>query len=109
MSAAPAPLPPRDRSTQVTRDAGMRADRRSIAVLTVVILLVGLSGLVSFNWSAGGFIPEAPTGIFLAALVGAIIYVSFRYAAANARTCPACSRRIPPDALLCPYCGQRLS
>ncbi len=91
-------------------------DRRASMVMIIVFFIIGLSVILSFDWSTGTFSPDAPTQIFFAVLVAAIIYIAAQYAMAhrglgpmNARLCPACGRRIPGDALLCPYCGQRLS
>ncbi len=86
--------------------------------MTVVSFIIGLSVILSFNWTANppGFSPDAPITILFAVLVAAIVFVGARYAGgaptaavANPRVCPACGRSIPADALLCPYCGTRLS
>ncbi len=108
MSATAAPLPPRDRMAQASRDALQRTERRSGMLMTVAFFIVGLSIVLSYNWAEGGFTPEPPAVITFAVLVAAIIYVAARYAGANTRKCPACNRFIPIDSVLCPYCGQQL-
>lgn len=83
---------------------------------TVAFFIVGLSVILSFDWTNGGFRSDAATTIQFGILVAAFIYITSRWAAvmstraaANLRVCPACARSIPGDALLCPYCGERLS
>ncbi len=84
-------------------------------VMTIVFFIIGLSVILSYDWTNGGFRPDAATTILFGILVAAIIYIATRrvaprqgYGPLNAELCPACSRRIPADALLCPYCGLRL-
>jgi len=83
----------------------------------VATFIVGLSVFLSYDWALGGFRPDAAFTILFAVLVAGIVFIASRYTATRAspagatgmRLCPGCGRSIPPDAVLCPYCGQRLS
>jgi predicted nucleic acid-binding Zn ribbon protein len=111
-----APLPPRQTVMNARRPAGRSANARAQMVTTIAFFIVGLSIVLSFNWTNGGFRPDAATTILFGILVAAFIFVGARYASANSaafaaspRLCPACGRAIPADVVLCPDCGQRLS
>lgn len=85
-------------------------------VMTIVSFIVGLSVILSFDWTTGGFRPDAGITILSGVVVAAIIFIAAHSATVRARaapggfgTCPACGRGIPSDSLLCPYCGRRLS
>ncbi len=90
--------------------------RRQSMLMTIVFFIVGLSVILSFDWTNGGFRPDAGTTIFFGILVATIIYTASRYARAHpppapasVRACPQCGRSIPSDSLWCPYCGTRFS
>ena len=109
MSGPGAPLPPRQMgmTTPARRRPGSAI--KAQMVTTTVFFIVGLSVLLSFDWTTSSFRPDALTAIFFGVLVSALIYIAYRVsagtssrAAANLRACPACHRTIPADALLCP-------
>ena len=116
MSGASAPLP--SRQTGMTRQAraGPGSAVRTQFLMTIASFIVGLSVILSYDWTNGGFRDDAGTTVLFGILVAAIIFIASRWGAAtstrsvaNLRACPACGRAIPGDSLLCPYCGQRLS
>ena len=77
---------------------------------TIVFFIIGLSVILSYEWGAPtpSFRNDAPSIIFLAILVAAVIYIASRVSTLGLhrpRSCTSCGRRIPFDALFCPYCG----
>lgn len=122
MSEPRAPLPPRQtglaRMPPPAPRAGSLAlsERKQSMLMTIVFFIVGLSVILSYDWTNGGFRPDAGVQIFFGILVATIIYVAARYsqahpppAPANLRVCPQCGRSIPGDSLWCPYCGTRFA
>lgn len=96
----------------------MRRQRRASRVMTLVSFIIGLSVVLSVNWAANppGFSPEAPVFILIGVAIAAVLYVVARNArlgsgsaAPDRVACAGCGRRVPGDALLCPYCGTRIS
>jgi len=85
-------------------------ERQRGRVTTIVFFIIGLSVILSYEWGAPtpAFRNDAPSIIFLAILVAAIIYIASRVSTLGLhrpRSCTSCGRRIPFDALFCPYCG----
>ncbi len=83
--------------------------------IVITYIVIGLSVVLSYDWSTGGFAPNASFTILLGVLVAAIIYIASRFGRLGpsyffpAASCPSCGRVIPADANLCPYCGHRVS
>ena len=60
-------------------EAMQRREQKASMVMTIVFFIIGLSVILSYNWSAGGFYPDAATTILFGILVAAIIYIATRY------------------------------
>ena len=60
-------------------EAMQRREQKASMVMTIVFFIIGLSIILSYNWSAGGFYPDAATTILFGILVAAIIYIATRY------------------------------
>ena len=116
MSGPSAPLSSRQTGTTRQARAGPGSAVRTQFLTTIASFIVGLSVILSFDWTSGGFRSDAGTTILFGILVAAIIFIASRWgkgmstrAVASFRACPASNRAIPGDSLLGPYCGQRLS
>src|SRR5512136_2063449 len=60
-------------------EAMQRREQKASMVMTIVFFIIGLSVILSYNWSAGGFYPDAATTILFGILFAAIIYIATRY------------------------------
>ena len=60
-------------------EAMQRREQKASMVMTIVFLIIGLSIILSYDWTNGGFLPSAPTNILFGILVAAIIYIATRY------------------------------
>jgi hypothetical protein len=81
--------------------------------LVVVVLIVGFVAVISFDWTSGSLRADAIVTLAIGAvlattILAAVLYASRPPAPSRFRRCPMCGGGIPWDALLCPYCGQRL-
>src|SRR5690348_7136983 len=88
-------------------------DVRGAAVMTVIFFIIGLSVVLSYDWSSPNpqFRQDAGFTILFGILVAAIIFISARFAAGRdgplgfrLRFCPECGRQIRFDVNVCPYC-----
>lgn len=62
------------------QEAMQRREQRASMVMTIVLFIIGLGVIMSYDWKGGtGFLPSAPTTILFAILVAAIIYIATRY------------------------------
>ena len=102
-------------TTTVPEKTSERHEFRIPGLLTIVLAIFGVSLILAFQWAAPTpqFRADAPAiialGIILATL-SATLFVAVRLVRRGAlqiRSCPAWGRRIPFDALLCPYCGHQ--
>lgn len=95
----------------LTEEMRKREEQKASTMMTIIIFIIGLSVILSYNWSN---LPNRnlfdSTTIFFGILVAAIIFIAARASRRDfgLRFCPACGRQIPFDAQLCPYCGHRL-
>jgi hypothetical protein len=72
---------------------------------TLAFLIIAISILFAIDWSRS---PPTfnPMVMFLGIILAMMVFVAFPAARIlRMRTCPACGRRAPADARLCPYCG----
>ena len=60
-------------------EAMQRREQKASMVMTIEFLIIGLSIILSYDWTNGGFLPSAPTNILFGILVAAIIYIATRY------------------------------
>ena len=104
-----APLPPRQPGLEPPPQGVRGTQPRKRPLTTLVFFIVGLSVILSFDWSTGSFSPNAPFTIAIAVLIAVALYVLISYVARNIRRCVACGRSVPMDAVVCPYCGGPLS
>lgn len=83
-------------------------------ITVIVFFIVGFSVILSYDWTNGGFVPDAPATILFGVLVAAILFIAAMYTRRGpvymfpSRGCPSCRRNVPADSNLCPYCGFRL-
>src|SRR2546427_12128406 len=85
-------------------------ERQRGRVTTIVFFIIGLSVILSYEWGAPtpSCRNDAPSIIFLAILVAAIIYIASRVSTLGLHlpgSCTSCGRRIPVDGLFCPDSG----
>ncbi len=60
-------------------EAMQRREQKASMVMTIVFFIIGLSVILSWDWGAGTFRPDAATTILFGILVAAIIYIATRY------------------------------
>ncbi len=60
-------------------EAMQRREQKASMVMTIVFFIIGLSVILSFDWSTSSFRPDAAMTILFGILVAAIIYIATRY------------------------------
>ena len=95
--------------------SSLQTDRQRNFVPMIVVLLIGLGFILSYNWGAPApeFRVDALNIIVFfvsSATVLAIANFLWRHRSLlRFRFCTACGRQIPFDARLCPYCGHEFA
>lgn len=88
-----------------------KAEHKASVMMAIIFFMIGLSAILSYNWSETEARPLFdPTTILVGVVIAAIIFVASRVRERGLRLrfCPACGRQIPFDAHPCPYCGRQL-
>ncbi len=89
---------------EVSDSSAMNRQEGSM-LLTLMLFIIAISILPAFDWNHS---PPTfnPMPMFLGMILAIIVSVASTAAKmSRMRTCPACGRRAPADALLGPYCG----
>lgn len=60
-------------------EAMQRREQKASMIMTIVFFIIGLSVIMSYDWTNGGFRSDAATTILFGILVAAIIYIATRY------------------------------